>query len=333
MNKSNVPYSKIAEKLGVSPSTISRALRQPHLVKHATLKQIYNAIEELGGSLPECAPSLSCETRLLVLGPTLSNPFFIDIVQGIQDAANLHGCQLLIANEMLTQFNIQRILRFITQSDISGVVILQKVEENILEQLRIRTEVIQCSEFNEIDGISYITIDNIDATKKLIRYILATGRKKIALINCDITRYTYAKLRLQGYTEALEEAGITPDPELIITIPDNKFNVAVPAISTMLKTQDIPDAIVCISDTMAAAALRACALEGYRVPQDIVVTGFDNIDISVMTTPNITTINQPKHDMGFMACTQLLSMIANPKKEPQKFILDTELILRESTDF
>ena len=180
MNKSNIPYSKIAEKLGVSPSTISRALRQPHLVKHATLKQIYNAIEELGGSLPESAPALSCETRLLVLGPTLSNPFYIDIVQGIQDAANQHGCQLLIANETLTQFNIQRILRFITQSDISGVVILQKVEENILEQLLIRTQVIQCSEFNETDNISYITIDNLDATKKLIRYILATGRKKIS---------------------------------------------------------------------------------------------------------------------------------------------------------
>ena len=63
------------------------------------------------------------------------------------------------------------------------------------------------------------------------------------------------------------------------------------------------------------------------------VAGFDNIDISVMTTPNITTINQPKHDMGFMACTQLLSMIANLQKPPQHFILNTELIIRESTDF
>lgn len=333
MNKSNVPYSKIAEKLGISPSTISRALRQPHLVKHATLKQIYNAIEELGGSLPETVPSISCETRLLVLGPTLSNPFYIDIIQGIQDAANQHGCQLLIANETLTQFNIQRILKFITQSEISGVVILQKTEETILEQLKARTSIIQCSEFNEMDGISYVTIDNLDATKKLIRYILATGRKKIALINCDINRYTYARLRLQGYTETLNEAGIALDSSLMITIPDNKFSVAVPAISTMLKNQNIPDAIVCTSDTMAAAALRACALEGYRVPEDIIVTGFDNIDISVMTTPNITTINQPKHDMGFMACTQLLAMISDPQKEPQNYILDTELILRESTDF
>lgn len=84
---------------------------------------------------------------------------------------------------------------------------------------------------------------------------------------------------------------------------------------------------------MATAALRACMLDGYKVPEDIMIAGFDNIDISIMTTPSITTVNQPKHDMGFMACTQLLSMIANPKKETQKLILDTELVLRESTNF
>ena len=333
MNKSNVPYAKIAEKLGVSPSTISRAFRQPHLVRHATLKQIYQAVEELGGALPESAPAMSREMRILAIVPVLNNPFYTDIAQGIQDAANRHGCQLLIINEMLTHYNIQQIIHFIAQSDISGVIIMQKLEETVLEQLKARTMVIQCSEFNESEEISYITIDNLDATKKLIRYILTAGRRKIALVNCDTSRFTYARLRLQGYEETLAEAGITPNPSHIITVPDGKFSVAVPAISTMLKNPDIPDAIVCVSDIMAAAALRACALEGYRVPQDIMVTGFDNIDISVMTTPNITTVNQPKHNMGFMACTQLLSMIADPQKDPQRFILDTELILRESTDF
>lgn len=333
MNKSNITYMKIAEKTGMSASTISRALKQPHLVKHTTLKVIYKAIEELGGSLPETVTPLSQDMRILAIVPVLNNPFYTDIVQGIQDAANQHGCQLLIVNETLSKFNIQQITHFISQSDISGVVIMQKLDESVLEQLKMKTIVVQCSEFNEVDGVSYITIDNLDATKKILRYILTTGRKKIALVNCDPARYTYAKLRLQGYNETLEQAGIVPNPSHIITVPDGKFSTAVPAISAMLKTNELPDAIFCVSDIMAAAALRACALEGYKVPQDIMVAGFDNIDISVMTTPNITTINQPKHDMGFMACTQLLSMIADPQKEPQRFILDTELIIRESTDF
>ena len=333
MNKSNVPYSKIAEKLGISPSTISRAFRQPQLVHPATLKQIYSAVKELGGTLPESIPKISCEMRILAIIPVMNNPFYTDIAQGIQDAANQNGCQLLIINEMLSQFNIQQIIHFITQSDISGVIIMQKLEGTLLEQLNAHTKVIQCSEFNETDGNSYITIDNLAAIKKLIRYILTAGRTKIALVNCDPARYTYAKLRLQGYKEILAEAGLPLTPSHMITVPDGSFSVAVPAICTMLKGADTPDAIVCVSDIMAAAALRACALEGYSVPHDIMVAGFDNIDISIMTTPNITTVNQPKHNMGFMACTQLLSMIANPQKEPQRFILDTELILRESTNF
>lgn len=333
MNNSNVTYVEIAEKTGLSVSTISRSLKQPHLVKKATLRKIYTAIEELGGALPEAATPFSSDMRILAIVPVLNNPFYTDIVQGIQNAANQHACHLLILNETLSKFNIQQIIRFINESNVSGVVIMQKLDDSVLEQLKLRTHVIQCSEFNEIEGISYITIDNLEATKKLLRYIITSGRRKIALVNCDPSRYTYAKLRLQGYTEILQQAGITPNPSHMITVPDGNFSTAVPAISAMLKTSELPDAIFCVSDIMAAAALRACALEGYKVPQDIMVAGFDNIDISVMTTPNITTINQPKHDMGFMACTQLLSMIADPSKEPQRFILDTELIIRESTDF
>lgn len=333
MNKTDIPYAKISEKTGVSVTTISRALTQPRLVKHSTLKEIYRAIEELGGILPDNASSISSNIRILAIIPCLDNPFYTSIVQGIQAGANQNNCQLLIMGETITQYNLPQILQFITQSDISGVVIIQKVETQILDLLKMRTQVIQCSEFNESADVSYITIDNIEATKKLMRYILTAGRKQIALVNNDPTHYTYARLRLQAYSEALEQAGIEIDPSYILTIPEGKFSTTVAAVSAMLKRSPIPDAIFCSSDVMATAALRACMLDGYKVPEDIMIAGFDNIDISIMTTPSITTVNQPKHDMGFMACTQLLSMIANPKKETQKLILDTELVLRESTNF
>lgn len=333
MNTSRIPYAKITERTGLSVSTISRALRQPHLVKQTTLKKIYHAIEDLDGTLPDTAHILSQEMRILAIVPVLSNPFYTDIVQGIQDAAEQNNCQLLIIFETLSQSNIQQLFHFISQSDISGVVIMQKLEDAVLEQLKLRTAVVQCSEFNEIDDITYITINNLEATKKILRYLISAGRKKIALVNSDPSRYTYAKLRLQGYMEALEQAGLIINRSHIITITDGKFNPTVSAVSAMLKTSELPDAIFCVSDIMAAATLRACTMEGYRIPQDIMVTGFDNIDISIMTTPTITTVNQPKHDMGFMACTQLLSMIADPNKEPQHFIMETELIIRESTAF
>jgi LacI family repressor for deo operon, udp, cdd, tsx, nupC, and nupG len=326
MNHSSVPYAKISELTGVSLPTISRALRQPHLVKPDTCRKIYQAIKDLGGTLPESIILHTRELRILAIVPVLNNPFYIDIVQGIQEAATKYGCQLLIIHESLNEFNIPRVTKFIQECEISGVVIMQRLDPPILEQLKQYSKVIQCSEFNETNEISCITIDNLQATKKLLHYILSTGRKKIALVNQDTSTYTYARLRQQAYFEVLQQVGI-------ITVSDGKFNSTVSAVTTMLKTCSIPDAIFCVSDIMAAAALRACTLEGYRIPEDIIVTGFDNIDISIMTTPNITTVHQPRGDIGFMACTQLLSEIENPDKPPQRFVLDTELIIRESTSF
>ena len=116
---------KISEKTGLSVSTVSRALKQPHLVKHATLKIIYRAIEELGGTLPDAVAPMTHDMRILAIVPVFNNPFYTDIVLGIQDAANQNGCQLLIVNETLSKFNIHQIINFISQSNISGVVIMQ----------------------------------------------------------------------------------------------------------------------------------------------------------------------------------------------------------------
>ena len=333
MNKSDLPYSQISEFANVSPSTVSRALRQPHLVKHSTLKKIYAAINELGGTLPDSVSMLPKDSRILTIVPILNNPFYTDIVQGIQDAARQNGYQMVMITEMLSQFNIQEILHLITQSDISGVIIMQKVDIQILEQLKMRVPIVQCSEYNNDAGVSYVTIDNYDATQKLIRYLLSTGCRDIALINYDKKRFGFADLRFQGYLDSLSYYNLSPDPAHIVYVTDGKFSTTVSSVSAMLKISRKPDAIFCVSDIMAAAALRACVLEGFQIPRDILIAGFDNIDISVMTTPNITTINQPRYDMGFMACTQLISLISNPQKEAQQFILDTELIIRESTTY
>jgi len=332
MNNTKIPYSRIAEALDISVATVSRALKQPNLVKPETLRKIYAVIKELGGTVPETrALDAGGSRRILAITPILTNPFYTDVLQGIRNAAKHNGCTLLILNETLNKSNIGSVLKLIAQTDISGVVLLQRVDDAILGQLSDRIAVVQCSEFNESGSVPCVTIDNLDATKKLMRYLISTGKKRIVLVNCDPDRYTYARLRLHGYREALSAAGIEQDPSMIITIPDGSFSATVSAVSAMLKSSEPPEAIFCVSDIMAAAALRACALEKLRVPEDIIVAGFDNTDISVMTTPNITTVSQPRFTIASMAITQLLSVIANPSQQPQRYLVDTELILREST--
>lgn len=333
MKTSDLPYSLIAKEAGVSPATISRALNSPQLVKPETRRKIYQAIRDLGGTPPETAPADSSDLLILVLVPVLNNPFYTDIVQGIQNGAHQNDCQVIIINESVSAYNIQYILHLISTLGVSGVILMEQIDGQILRELSAHTAVVQCCEYNAEEDVTYITIDHKDATQKMLRHILSTGRTRIALVNSDPARYIYARLRLQAYLETLEKAGITPDPSHIVTIPDGTFSQALPAISAMLKNAPVPEAIFCVSDILAAAALRSCSLEGYKVPDDILVAGFDNIDISVMTTPNITTVSQPRHNIGVLACSQLLSMIRDPEKEPQHFVLETEMVIRESTTF
>ena len=333
MKTSELPYSQIAKKAGVSPATISRALRSPQLVKPETRQKIYQAITALGGTLPEGTPAATSDPMILVIVPVLNNPFYTDIVQGIQSGAHQNHCQVIIINESVSAYNIQYILHLISTLGVSGVILMEQIDRQILRELSSHTAVVQCCEYNEEEEVTYITINHKEATRKLLRHIISTGRTRIALVNSDPSRYIYAKLRLQAFLETMEKAGVKPDPAHIVTIPDGTFSQALPAISAMLKNAPVPEAIFCVSDILAAAALRSCSVEGYKVPDDILVAGFDNVDISIMTTPNITTVSQPRHSIGVLACSQLLSMIRNPHKDPQHFVLDTELVIRESTTF
>ncbi|MFR3387238.1 MAG: LacI family DNA-binding transcriptional regulator [Lachnospiraceae bacterium] len=183
MNKTDIPYAKISEKTGVSVTTISRALTQPRLVKHSTLKEIYRAIEELGGILPDNASSISSNIRILAIIPCLDNPFYTSIVQGIQAGANQNNCQLLIMGETITQYNLP--LRYYTihysPRYFNGVLLLmQKVAETqILDDLarKMRTGSIIPSVPNLTRVcrlLSYhLPLINIRSHKKLMRSLLS----------------------------------------------------------------------------------------------------------------------------------------------------------------
>jgi LacI family repressor for deo operon, udp, cdd, tsx, nupC, and nupG len=163
-----------------------------------------------------------------------------------------------------------------------------------------------------------------------MEYLFSMGRQRIAFINGPI-RYKYAKQRLQGYLESLDRAGIARNPELIIQLPEVSYSLAVSAVTQLLGANTPPDAFFCVSDIYAAAVIKSCARMGLNVPRDIMVTGFDNIEIASMITPTITTVNQPQYQLGFSACNLLIELLDNPNAGMRKILLGTELIVREST--
>ena len=178
--------------------------------------------------------------------------------------------------------------------------------------------------------IPYVSIDDIAATRTIMEYLLSLGRRRIAFINGPI-RYKYARHRLQGYINSLDKAGISQESRLIIQLPEINFNMAVSAVTQLLGGENLPDAFFCASDVYAAAVIKACTRMGLNVPRDIMVVGFDNVEIASMLNPTITTVNQPRYQLGLSSCNLLIELINNPKSIIRSILLETELIVREST--
>ena len=137
--------------------------------------------------------------------------------------------------------------------------------------------------------------------------------------------------REKGFLSALRKAGLQANSNWILHITEIDFDIAVSVITSLLKGSDRPDAIYCVSDVYGAATIKAIQNYGLRVPEDIAVVGFDNISLSKMVVPALTTINQPKKQLGHQACEILINLIENPSTPPQHILLDTELIVRSST--
>lgn len=190
--------------------------------------------------------------------------------------------------------------------------------------------VVQCCEYNSAADLPYVSVDDIQASINVMEYLISLGKKRIALLNGP-DPYKYSGHRLQGYQTALEKHGIPYNSQLVVTLPDIRYDLAVAAVIQLINSETPPDAFFACSDVFAIAAVRAVHLTGYRVPDDFSVVGFDNIDITSTLVPSITTIKQPQLQMGFTSCELLHEKIVTPNIPIKKILLETELIIREST--
>ena len=179
------------------------------------------------------------------------------------------------------------------------------------------------------DG-SYVSIDDRVAGYRAVNYLISTGCRRIGMINCAF-RYKYARHRKEGYQRALTEARLPIDPGWYVSIPAIDYTLAYSAAMQVLCTEPRPDALFASSDVLAAAAINAAHSLDLRVPEDLCVIGFDNVEASRMTLPAITTVSQPTHQLGQQACSILLDRIRDPELPHRQILLDTELVIRGST--
>ncbi|MFA5014158.1 MAG: LacI family DNA-binding transcriptional regulator [Actinomycetota bacterium] len=331
-NKKKANYVKIAQEAGVSIATVSRILNNYPHVKHETRKKVIDSMNMLGYDTNEIIikPEPKNSSLIIFNIPSLNNPFYSQIVNGAEAAATRHGYHILINESDINLRNFNYLLDILKKFNVAGLIISNYLSSELLDKLNSTVPLVQCCEYNEDSDIPYVSIDDTLASKRVMEYILSNNRRKIALINGPMY-YKYARHRLNGYLDVLKSANIPIENNWIVNLPEIDYNMAVSACSHLLNLSNRPNAIFAISDVFAAAAIKASSNIGLRTPQDVLVVGFDDVDIATMTTPTITTVRQPKFQLGFRACELLIEKISDSNIASRKILLDVEFIIRESS--
>ena len=159
--------------------------------------------------------------------------------------------------------------------------------------------------------------------------MLNLNYRRIAFINGPLS-FNYAQERLRGFEAAMEEKGISVPKNWKISLPEVSYSLGYSAASQLLGASDKPEAIFCAADVFAISVIKAANRYGLRVPEDVGIVGFDNVEMASITNPGITTVNQPAYQIGFTAGETIYEKISNPTSKPRSILLDTELIARES---
>lgn len=328
--KTKVTITDIAQKAGVSIATVSRILNNKGVVSAATQKRVLQVMEELqyDNSLVQDYASTNV---ILVFIPDFVNPFYARIIDGIQQTAHENNYEIYLMQTKDIYSNFNSFCSLVKNGNFRGVLWLSTIPPvELLSMIGHICPMVMCCEYPENYNISYVSIDDISSAYKAVNYLVSTGCRRIGLINCSL-KYKYAKHRREGYLKALDNANLEFCPEWTVGLPYINYSLAYSSILQVLNSAQLPDAFFACSDVFAAAAINAAHHCGLRVPEDLSVIGFDNVETSRITSPTLTTISQPTFQLGQQSCAMLLEKINNPYISSRQLLLDTELIIRGST--
>ena len=325
---------EIAERAGVSPATVSRALRGMHHVNERTRTKIVAAAMELNYPLrPDLIPAdlVKRTNRIGVIAPYISRWFFSQAINGIEQSLREVGMDLLLYN--FSQVDARQ--RIFQQKQLRGkvdaiiVVSMPPTDEEFTSLLSLGIPVTTIG-FSH-DGCTSIAIDDVLGGKVATQHLTDLGHREIAVLSGQReTAYNFdvSGNRSKGYVEALNEVGVEWNPELEISGDFNIYTSEI-AMEAFLRRKKLPTAIFCHSDEMAFGALKAIRNKGMRVPEDISVIGFDDHDIAQYI--GLTTVAQPPQFEGQVAAAAAIAEIANPTLERRNIVVPLSLMVRETT--
>lgn len=336
--KKEVTIYDIAKKLNLSASTVSRGLNGHADIRKETIRKINLTAQAMGYQQNTFARNLrkNRSNTIGVILPRLDSNFQSSVIAGIESQVNKKGFNLIISQSRESMAKEKENIKTLFNSRIDGLLISLSAETKNLDHLStIFRKGIPVVFFDRVRDhptckCSKVIIDNVKAGFDATEHLIEQGCNKIVCVSDNCVSKVYSD-RLRGYRNALEQNNILYDPKLIIEDRLNEES-GKRTVSKLLKMENLPDGIFAANDTSAVAIICQLKNEGIRVPEDIAVVGFNNVHISRVIDPGLTTIHYPGMEMGEIAASTLIELLnTEDTKITKTVVLDHKLIVRKSS--
>jgi LacI family transcriptional regulator len=327
----------VARLANVSRATVSYVLsnriegRVP--ISQDTARRVLDAARELRYEPDARAHALRLgNTKIIgLLVPDLRNPHFWQIIYGIEETAHKAGYDLLLLHSALNQKEENECIKSLAHRKVDGLILLLSFTplspDAVDELIQTRNAIVDISEY----GSPFDTVlsNYEEGTRKLMTHLLELGHRRIGFIY-GVAKKEIGNDRLLPYRVALEEAGLTPEPDLVAycgTTIDDGYRAA----SHLLSQKNRPTALVVINDLLSIGAMRAARDMKIDIPMQLSLAGFDDIPLAAHLSPRLTTVHRDTEKCGALAVDMLLNRLKNPKLPQQVEKVESFLVIREST--
>jgi DNA-binding LacI/PurR family transcriptional regulator len=327
-----VSIKDIARIAGVSHSTVSRALRNSPLIPPATAQRIQQIAKEAGYTASAVARSLvTRKTEAIgVVVTSIADPFNGEVVAGIEEVANRNEYSVILATSQTDPEREMTVVRSFQARRVDGILVASSrvgaLYVPLLSELKI--PIVLLNNQHPSEFVHSVSIDNVAGAYDATEHLIQLGHHRIAYVGDHSGLHSDAE-RFAGYEKALLEAGLPISSELIVR-GDGKPGGGIQAVNTFLELPERPTAIFCYYDMTALGVFRTAVNCGLKVPDDLSIVGFDDLYFTSFLDPPLTTVHQPKREMGARAMELLLALLRGEEAE-RTVTIKGKLVVRKST--
>lgn len=324
---------QVAEKARVSTTTVSHVINNTRVVSEDARERVLAVINELRYIPSAVARSLKNDKThtLGMMIPNNSNPYFAEIIQGIEDESFKLGYNIILCNSYDDPKKQTAYTRVLMEKRIDGLILVSSGSDEELNQLLNDEGIPKVLVDREVPGLiaDFIEADHEQGGYLATKYLIDLGHRNIACV-AGPQNLLLSSDRVHGYRRALQEAGI-PLRDEFLTYSDFTSEGGFNAMQQLLALPQRPSAIFLSNDLMAIGGLCAAQQAGVRIPEQLSIMGYDDIALASFSTPRLTTIAQPKYEIGVLTAQVMVARIRNAELPWRREMLQTKLVIRQST--